>query len=135
MTRSDISRVDVKTISVNKGFHSAKEQDWMQISSGMVHHYLAQLISTSASVGYYEADLSHSATRCATVVLYHLELSRSVSSTELRISYRDSRSKSDSALNDVELLGTDWTLNTIASGEGNQHLSMRCMRFQPALRR
>ena len=76
MAHSDISRVDVKTISVNRGFHCAKERDWMQISSDMVHHHLLQLISTSASVGYYEADLSHSATRCATVVLYHLELSR-----------------------------------------------------------
>ena len=41
-------------------------------------------------------------------MLYHLELSRSVSSTELRISYRDGRSKGGSPLNDVELLGTDW---------------------------
>jgi hypothetical protein len=98
----------------------------------MVHHHLLQLISTSASVGYYEADLSHSATRCATVVLYHLELSRNVSRTELRISYRDGRSKSDSPLNDAELVGTDWALNAIASEEGNQHLGMT---FQPALRR
>jgi hypothetical protein len=106
MAHSDISRVDVKTISVNRGFHCAKERDWMQISSDMFHHHLLQSISTSASVGYYEADLSHSATRCVTVVLYHLELSRKVSRTELRISYRDGRSKSGSPLNDVELLGT-----------------------------
>ena len=98
----------------------------------MVHHHLLQLISTSASVGYYEADLSHSATRCATVALYYLELSRNVTRTGLRISYRDGRSKSGSPLNDAELVETDWTLNAIASGEGNQHLDMR---FQPPLRR
>jgi len=104
MAHSDISRVDVKTISVNRGFHCAKEQDWMQISSDMVHHHLLQLISTSASVGYYEA--SHSSTRCVIVVLYHLELSRKVRRTELRISYHDGRSKSGSPLNDAELVGT-----------------------------
>jgi hypothetical protein len=86
----------------------------------MIHHHLLQLISTSASVGYYEADPSHSATRGATVVLYPLELSRNVSRTELRISYRDVR------------VGTDWALNAIANGEGNQYLGMR---FQSALRR
>jgi hypothetical protein len=104
----------------------------MQISSAVVHNHLVQLISRSASAGCYEADLSYSATRCATVVLYHLEFSRSVSRTELRISHRDGRSKSDSLLNDAELVETDWTLNAIASGEGNQHLDMR---FQPPLRR
>ena len=104
----------------------------MQLSSDMIHHHLLQLISTSASVGYYEADPSHSATRGATVVLYPLELSRNVSRTELRISYRDVRSKSGSPLNDAELVGTDWALNAIANGEGNQYLGMR---FQSALRR
>ena len=82
-------------------------------------------------MGYCEADLSHSATRCVTVVLYHLELSRKVSRTEFRISYRDGRSKSGSPLNYAELVGTDCAL-TRSSGEGNQHLGMR---FQPAFRR
>ena len=72
----------------------------------MVHHHLLQLISTSAPVGYYEADLSLFAARWATVVLYHLELSRKVCRAELRISYRDGRSKSGSPLNDAELVGT-----------------------------
>jgi hypothetical protein len=98
----------------------------------MIHHHLLQLISTSASVGYYEADPSHSATRGATVVLYSLDLPRNVSRTELRIPYRDVRSKSDSPLNDAELIETDWALNAIANGEGNQYLGMR---FQSALRR
>jgi len=116
MAHSDISRVDVKTISVNRGFHCAKERDWMQISSDMVHHHLLQSISTSASVGYYEADLSHSATRCVTVVLYHLELSRKVSRTAFGISYRDGRSKNGSPLNDAELVGTDYALTRSRAG-------------------
>ena len=116
MAHSDISRVDVKTISVNRGFHCAKERDWMQISSDMVHHHLLQSISTSASVGYYEADLSHSATRCVTVVLYHLELSRKVSRTAFGISYRDGRSKNGSPLNDAELIGTDCALTRSRAG-------------------
>ena len=84
----------------------------------MIHHHLLQLISASASVGYYEADPSHPATRGATVVLYPLELSRNGSRTGLRISYRDVRSKIDSPLNDTELVGTDWApTRSQAAGE------------------
>jgi len=98
----------------------------------MVHHHLLQLISGCTSVGCCAADLSHSSIRGTTLVLYHLELSRSASRTVLRISYRDGLSKSDSPLNDVGLLGTDWTLNAIARGERNQIFGMG---LQPALRR
>jgi hypothetical protein len=104
----------------------------MQISSDMVHHHLLQLISRSASVGYDAAHLSHSATRGAPVVFYHLELSRRGSRTVLRISYRDSQPKSHLPLNDAASVGTDWNLKAIASAERNQHLGMG---FQPALRK
>ena len=104
----------------------------MQKSSDTVHHHLLQLISRSISVGCYPSDLSHSATRGATVVFYHLELSRSGSRTVLRISYRDGRPKSHLSLNDAASVRTDWNLNAIASAERDQHLGMG---FQPALRK
>ena len=98
----------------------------------MVHHYLLQLISRNISVGCYPSDLSHSATRGATVVFYHLELSRRGSRTVLRISYRDGQPKSHLPLNDAASVGTDWNLKAMASAERNQHLGMG---FQPALRK
>ena len=98
----------------------------------MVHHHLLQLISRSISVGCYPSDLSHSATRGATVVFFHLALSRSGSRTVLRISYRDGRPKNHLPLNDAASVGTDWNLKAMASAERNQHLGMG---FQPAWRK
>lgn len=86
----------------------------------MVHHHLLQLISKNTSVSYYPSDRSHSAACGATVVFYHLQLSRSGSRAVLRISYHDGLRKSHLAL------------NAIARAERNQHLGMG---FQPALRR
>ena len=98
----------------------------------MVHHYLLQLISRSISVGCYPSDLSHSARRGATVVFFHLELSRRGSRTVLRIFYRDGQPKSHLPVNDAASVGTDWNLKAMASAERNQHLGMG---FQPALRK
>jgi hypothetical protein len=104
----------------------------MRKSSDMVHHHLLQLISRSISVGCYPSDLSHSATRSATVVFFHLELSRSGSRTVLRISYRDGQPKSHLPVNDAASVGTDRNLNAMASAERNQHLGIG---FQPAWRK
>jgi hypothetical protein len=98
----------------------------------MVHHYLLQLISRSISVDYYPYDLSHSAKHAATVVFYHLELSRSGSRTVLGIFYFDGQPKSHLPLNNAASVGTDWNLNAMVRAERNQHLGME---FQSALRK